>query len=61
MTHKKINVKSSNTQLNKSKSTVKNKTGSSLGVTRKMFEGDVPHELLLRARQFDNKLATDIK
>lgn len=64
--YKKINVKLSNTQLNKLKSAIK-KTRNTLKMYRKMLEVDVPHELLLKTRQktklcndFDNQLPINI-
>ena len=50
--YSKINVKLSDTQLKKLKNAVKNKTGPTLKISVKMFAGnDLPHELLLTARQ----------
>ena len=50
--YSKGNVKYSDTQLKKLKTTVKNKTGTALRISLKMFNGnDLPHELLLTARQ----------
>ena len=65
----KVNVKLSDTQLKKLKTTVKNKTGTTLRVSSKMFDGnDLPHELLLITRQkarirnaFNNNMSTDLK
>ena len=67
--YSKVNVKLSNTQLNKLKNTVKNKTGSSLRISLKIFNGNnLPHELLLTTRQkakvrntFNNNMSTDLK
>ena len=64
-----VNVKSTNTQLKKLKSAVKNKTGTTLRMSLKMFDGnDMPHELLLTTREkaklrnaFNNIMSTDIK
>ena len=64
-----VNVKLSDTQLKKLKTTVKNKTGTTLRMSLKMFEGnDPPHELLLSTRQrknlrnaFNNNLSIDLK
>ena len=48
----KMNVKLTNTQLKKLKNTVKNKTGTTLRVILKMFDGNyLLHELLLTTRQ----------
>ena len=50
--YSKMNVKLKNTQLKKLKNTVKNKTGTTLRVSLKMFDGnDLLHELLLTTRQ----------
>ena len=65
----KANVKLSNRQLNKLKNAIKNKTGTTLRMSLKMFDGnDLPHELLLTTRQrtklrnaFNNNMPTDIK
>ena len=64
-----VNVKLSNAQLNKLKSAVKNKQGTTLRMNAKMFnENNLPHELLLSTRQtiklrnaIENNLETDIK
>ena len=64
-----VNVKLSDTQLKKLKNTVKNKTGTTLGISLKMFNGnDLPHELLLTIRQktklrnaFNNNMSTALK
>ena len=65
----KVNVKLSDTQLKKLKSAVKNKTGTTLRISLKMFNGNnLPHELLLTTRQktkfrnaFNNNMSTDLK
>ena len=50
--YSKVNVKLSDTQLKKLKTAVKDKTGTTLRMSLKMFNGnDLPHELLLRRRQ----------
>ena len=50
--HSKVNVKLSDTQLKKLKSAVKDKTGTTLRISFKIFNGnDLPHELLLTTRQ----------
>ena len=67
--YSKINVKLSDTQLKKLKTDVKNKTGTTLRMHLKMFNGkDLPHELLLTTRQktklrnaFNNNMSTDLK
>ena len=47
-----VNVKLSDTQLKKLKTSVKNKTRTTLIMSLKMFNGnDLPHELLLTTRQ----------
>ena len=65
----KVNVKLSDTQLKKLKTVVKNKTGTTLRISLKMFNGNnLPHELLLTSRQkiklrnaFNNNMSTDLK
>ena len=67
--YSKGNVKLSVTQLQKMKTAVKNKTGTTFRISLKMFNGkDLPHELLLTTRQktklrnaFNNNMSTDIK
>ena len=67
--YNKVNVKLSDTQLKKLKTAVKNKTGTTLRINLKMFNGnDLPHELLLTTRQktklrnaFNNNMSTDLK
>ena len=50
--YNKVNVKLSDSQLNKLQSAVKNKTGVTLRMSTKMFDGNkLPHELLLTTRQ----------
>ena len=50
--YSKVNVKLSDAQLKKLKTAVKNKTGTTLRMSLKMFNGnDIPHELLLATRQ----------
>ena len=50
--HSKVNVKLSDTQLKKLKTAVKNKRGTALRMSIKMFNGnDLPHELLLTTRE----------
>ena len=64
-----VNVKLSNSQLNKLKSAVKNKQGTTLRMNARIFNGNnLPHELLLTTRQttklrnaIENNLQTDIK
>ena len=67
--YNKVNVKLSNTQLEKLKNAVKNKTGTTLRIGLKMFHGNnLPHKLLLTTRQktkvkntFNNNMSTDLK
>ena len=67
--YSKENVKLTDTQLKKLKTSVKNKTGTTLRMSLKMFnENDLPHDLLLTRRQksklrnaFNNNMSTDIK
>ena len=67
--YSKFNVKLTDTQLMKLKNAVKNKTGTTLRMNLKMFDGnDLPHELLLTTRRkakltnaFNNKMSTDLK
>ena len=67
--YSKVNVKLLDTQLEKLKTAVKDKTGTTLRISLKMFNGnDLPHKLLLTTRQttklrnaFNNKISTDLK
>ena len=67
--YNKVNVKLLDTQLEKLKNAVKNKTGATLRIGLKMFnENNLPHELLLTTRQktklrndFNNNMSTDLK
>ena len=67
--YSKVNVKLSDTQLKKLKNAVKNKSGKTLRISLKLFNGNnLPHELLLTTRQksklknaFDNNISTDLK
>ena len=67
--YSKMNVKLTDTQLKKLKTAVKNKTGTTLRMSSKMFDGNyLPHELLLTTRQktklrnaFSNNMSTVIK
>ena len=64
-----LNVKLSNSQLNKLKSAVKSNERRTLRMSARMFNGNnLPHELLLTARQttklrnsIENNMSTDIK
>ena len=67
--YSKVNVKLTDNQLEKLKAAPKDKTGTILKMSLKMFdENDLPHELLLTARQktklrnaFSNNMSTDLK
>ena len=67
--YSKVNVKLSDTQLKKLRTAVKDKTGTTLRMSLKMFNrNDLPHELLLTTRQktklknaFTNNMSTDLK
>ena len=67
--YNKVNVKLSDIQLKKLKDAVKNKTGTTLRISLKMFNGNnLPHELLLTTRQkaklrndLYKNMSTDIK
>ena len=64
--YSKTNVRLSDTQLKRLKTAAKNKTGTTLRMSLKMFDGnDLPHELLLTTKQrtklrnaFNNNMAT---
>ena len=64
-----VNAKLTDTQLKKRETAVKNKIGTTLRMSLKMFDGDnLPHELLLTTRQktklrnaFNNNMWTDIE
>ena len=66
--YSKVNIKLTDTQLKKLKTAVKNKTGTILRMSFKMFdENDLQHELLLTTRQktklrngFNNDMSTDL-
>ena len=50
--YNKVNVKLSDTQIKTLKNAVKNKTGTTLRISLKMFNGNnLPYELLLTTRQ----------
>ena len=66
--YSKVNVTLTDTQLEKLKTSVKNKTGTTLRMNLKMFDGnDLPHELLLTTQKtklrnaFNNNMSTDLK
>ena len=64
-----VNVKLSDSQLNKLKNAVKNKQGTTLRMNARMFSGNnLPHQLLLTTRQttklrnaIENNMSTDVK
>ena len=50
--HEKARVKLTNTQINKLKSAAKNKTGTTLRITKKNFQNEeLSHELFLTASE----------
>ena len=58
--YNKVNVKLSDIELKKLKNAVKNKTGTTLRISLKMFNGNnLPHKLLLTTRQ-KAKLRNDL-
>ena len=67
--YSKVNVKLSDRQLKQLKTAVKNKTGTTLKMSLKMFDGnDLSHQLLLTTRQktklrneFNNNKSTNLK
>ena len=67
--YSKVNVKLPGTQLKKLKNAVQNKTGTTLKINFKMFNGNnLPHKLLLTTRlktkvrnAFNNNMSTDLK
>ena len=67
--YSRVNVKLSDSQLNKLRFSVESQTGVKLRRNIKMIDGDkLPHELLLTTRQktnlrnlFENNMSTDIK
>ena len=67
--YRKVNVKLSDTQLTKLKTVVENKTGATIRMNFKMFNGnDLPHDLLLTTRQktklrnsFNSNMSTDLE
>ena len=67
--YNKVNVKLSDTELKKLKTAVKNKTGTTLRISLKMFNGNnLSHELSLTTRQkiklrnaFNNNMSADLK
>ena len=67
--YSKVNVKLSDAQIKKLKDAVKDNTETTLRINLRMFdENDLPHELLLTARQktklrnaFNNNILADIK
>ena len=67
--YSKVNVKLTDTQLEKLKTAVKNNTRTTLRMSLRIFDGnDLPHEFLLTTRQkiklrnaFNNNMQIDIK
>ena len=67
--YSKVNAKLTDKQLKQLKTTVRDKTGATLRMSLKMFDGnDLLHKLLLTTRQrtklryaFNNKMSTDLK
>ena len=67
--YSKVNIRLTDVQLEKFKTAVKNKTGTTLWMNLKMLDGnDLPHELLLTTRKktelrnaFNNNMSTDLK
>ena len=67
--YNKVNLKLSDTQLKKLRNAVKNKTGTTLRISVKMFNGNnLPYELLLTTRQktkvknaFNNNMSINLK
>ena len=67
--YSKVSFKLSDSQLDKLKNAVKEKTGTTQRMSLKMFaEDELPHELLLTTRQktklrnaFNNNMSTDLK
>ena len=57
--YSKVNVKLSDTQLEKLKTAVKNKAGKTLRISLKMFNvNDLPHKLLWKNTNLRNALIT---
>ena len=67
--YNKVNVKLTDAKLKNLKAGIKNKIGTTLRMSLKMFDGnDFPHELLLTTRQktklrnaFNSNMSTDTK
>ena len=67
--YSKVNVKLPDTQLKKLKTTFNDKTGATVRMSLKMFDGnDLPHELLFTTKRktklrnaFNNNMSTDLK
>ena len=67
--YSKVNVKLSDSQFKKLKTAVKNKTGTALRISFKMFNGnDLSHELLMTTKQktklrnaFNSNMSSDLK
>ena len=65
--YSKVNVKLADRQLKQLKTMVKDKTGTTLRINLKMFDGnDLPHELLTKRQKtklrnaFNNNMSTDL-
>ena len=66
--YSKVNVRLSDSKLNRLRSAVRNQTGATLRINIKMFNGNnLPHELLLTIRQkevrtaIENNMSTYVK
>ena len=67
--YSKVNVELPDTQLKKLKTTFNDKTGATVRMSLKMFDGnDLPHELLFTTKRktklrnaFNNNMSTDLK
>ena len=66
--YSKVNVRLSDSKLNRLRSAVRNQTGATLRINIKMFNGNnLPHELLLTTRQkevrtaIENNMSTYVK
>ena len=63
--YSKVNVNLTDAQLKKLKTAVKNKTGTTLRMSLKIFNGkDLKHDLLLTTRlrnAFNNNMSSDLK
>ena len=58
--YSKVNVRLSDSKLNRLRSAVRNQTGATLRINIKMFNGNnLPHELLLTTRQKEVRTAIE--